>query len=455
MTARISLALLSAAALLACGSPTPMGPVDAGPGLLPPDAGTQTAAAPTWHQDVAPIVSENCSGCHAEGGVAFLPFNDYASAEALAHTIALSVRSGQMPPWPPSAPPMRHERGLTEEEIATLEAWAAAGAPEGDAATAAPLPPPEEIDIGTPELSLDIGVDYVPASDEPDDYRCFLVPLGTTENRMATGYKVTPGAVESVHHVLVYLFDAGDRATLEALDGSDGRPGWSCFSGPTPQNSAAQPVDGLGGWVPGTSAVQLTPGVGVQLTAGMLSVVQVHYHVRPGTSRADRTKIEVALASPEEAAGLQRQMMLVLPKTDLFIPSGAEDHSEVFDERVSSLTGGLFFPDGDAYVVGVIGHMHLLGTRFSLTLTDGMGISHPVLEIPDWDFDWQGTYQLATPLRFGPSDRVRMECRWDNSAAHRRLQGFESETGDVTWGEGSFDEMCLAYVMVTDDLPTP
>ena len=49
-------------------------------------------------------------------------------------------------------------------------------------------------------------------------------------------------------------------------------------------------------------------------------------------------------------------------------------------------------------IVGVLGHMHTLGKSFRLTLNPGAPDQQILLDIPNWNFDWQMNYQLQQPL---------------------------------------------------------
>lgn len=62
-----------------------------------------------------------------------------------------------------------------------------------------------------------------------------------------------------------------------------------------------------------------------------------------------------------------------------------------------------------------------------------------LLDIPAWDFDWQGSYSLREPVTFEPGDVLSIECNFDNSTSDR----------DVTWGEGTDDEMCIGFFYTT------
>jgi hypothetical protein len=94
---------------------------------------------------------------------------------------------------------------------------------------------------------------------------------------------------------------------------------------------------------------------------------------------------------------------------------------------------------------------HDLGTGGSLRLIRADGTEETLLELRDWDFDWQLVYHLAEPRRFHPGDELRVECRWDNSAANQpRYGGERRPVSTVTWGEGTTDEMCVANLYISE-----
>src|SRR5712691_7948178 len=93
------------------------------------------AAPATFNKDVLPILQQNCQACHRPGEVAPMSLLTYTEARPWAKAIKAAVVTQKMPPWfaDPKVGHYADERRLSEAEIATLVAWAANGAPEGDA----------------------------------------------------------------------------------------------------------------------------------------------------------------------------------------------------------------------------------------------------------------------------------------------------------------------------------
>ena len=82
-----------------------------------------------------------------------------------------------------------------------------------------------------------------------------------------------------------------------------------------------------------------------------------------------------------------------------------------------------------------------LGQRFQILRTSG-GVESTLLDIPAWDFHWQGSYVFKEPVQLLPTDNLTVRCTFENPGATT-----------INWGEGTADEMCLANLQVVDQRP--
>jgi hypothetical protein len=99
-------------------------------------------------------------------------------------------------------------------------------------------------------------------------------------------------------------------------------------------------------------------------------------------------------------------------------------------------------------------HMHTLGSLGGIGIVRAANPDkvEPLLEIPDWAFEWQETYILSHPVEFLPGDKLAVECHFDNSQEHQLvINGQQLPVRDVNWGEGTTDEMCLGNVLVAPE----
>ncbi len=106
---------------------------------------TQAAkSAPTFTADVAPILFEKCASCHNPEGIGPMPLLDYADVQPWAGLISYKVQAREMPPWhldkTTGIQNYKNDISLSDEQIATIVAWAESGSPEGDPSALPPMP---------------------------------------------------------------------------------------------------------------------------------------------------------------------------------------------------------------------------------------------------------------------------------------------------------------------------
>jgi hypothetical protein len=321
--------------------------------------------------------------------------------------------------------------GLTAEERQQILDWVSNGTPQGDPGDLPEPRPPKESawDLGDPDLVLAMPA-YTPPSRSADTYRCFVLPTGLTEDRMLSAVQALPGAKQEVHHVLVFADDSGES---EALDGVDGQPGYTCFGGPNLKNLNIGSL--LGGWAPGARTHHLPDGIGMRLRRNARIVMQVHYHPS-GRAQEDQTQLGFWFRPP---GGDYKRMINVPVVNDRFVLPPGQSNIEVKANQI--LVPG--------QLITVAPHMHLLGRTIKVELVHLNGTSDPLIYIDDWDFNWQGFYTFTNPVAVSPADVVRVTAVYDNSENNPKNPN--NPLVPVRWGEGTTDEMCLAFVGIVLD----
>jgi len=401
---------------------------------------------PTWSKDVHPIVARSCAGCHVEGGIAPFALATWNDAYVRRSLIRAQVESRQMPPWPPAPGCSEYtgDRSLKDQERETLLSWIDRGAPEGDPSDGQPVSTPPQGGLSRVDRELRIAAAYQPVL-APDEYRCFLLDWAETERRFVTGFVAQPGNPTIVHHVLAFLATPDRAAQFQALDDADSAPGYRCFGGP------GGTANLLGGWVPGTVGGDFPAGTGVPVDPGSKIILQVHYNLANGVGPSDQTSIRLKLDP-----SVSRPAFLMpwanpswLNAGTMDIPAGAADVSHSFTltpgPYLGLLSDNLLAP-GRFTVYGAALHQHLRGTRSRLEIQRAGGARECLLDIPRWDFHWQGGYTLKTPKVMERNDSLSIECHWDNSATNQP-DGLPPR--NLNWGEGTGDEMCIGFLYIT------
>jgi len=397
-------------ALGACSSATTPPPVD---------------TDPTWYKDVQPIVTARCGGCHREGGIGSFSLSTWAEAKDKGAAMLDAVKNQRMPPWQPSdsCQPLRGSRRMAQAEIDTLEAWVTTGMKEGDAVDQKQVAQPGV--LPWVDTTLQMSEPYTPTRNRgPDDYHCFILDPQLSGPEDVIGFQVLPGVTREVHHVLFYSIPQAAARALE--DGSPGY-GWECFGGPGTDSPKL-----IGGWVPGTDVVRFPGQTGLRMFTGDVLVMQVHYNLSATEPAPDQTKVALQYAKNPVAYSAQ---MLPLVDHSFRIPPNATGFSTRVDIELPV----------DAQLWGVVPHMHTKGKSIKVELLPKAGETGDscLVDVPHWDFHWQEFYffESRTGLPMKAGQTLRLSCAWDNPTSK-----------EVRWGEGTDDEMCLAFIYATGAL---
>ncbi|MBV9669874.1 MAG: hypothetical protein JOZ43_02865, partial [Acidobacteriales bacterium] len=155
----------------------------------------------TFSKDVAPIFYKSCVTCHHPNDIAPMSLVTYKDARPWAAAIREAVVQRIMPPWhaDPNVGQFVNDARLSEDEIATIQAWVKGGAKEGDSKD---LPPAPVFQHGwhiKPDVILTIPETVVSAQNQ-DDYEYIYVPTNFTRDMWVQAAEVIPGDRRVVHH---------------------------------------------------------------------------------------------------------------------------------------------------------------------------------------------------------------------------------------------------------------
>lgn len=434
--------------------------------------------APTWHGEVAPIFKAHCADCHAAGGVAPFDLSTYEAASAVAALAAATAEARTMPPWgaSPGDVGLKFDLSLSDDQIATLRAWADAGAPEGDPEAAAPVVPLDLGGLPEHDLELTMPEPYTTfAAPGQDEYRCFVFEWPATEPRYVTGYEMRPSNLGIAHHAVAYHIPASFADLAREFDTWDEGPGYDCFGTASHTDFEQDLVAGrvfnqrfVGAWAPGMRGTELVEGqVGVEINPGSVIVLQLHYSNSGGMpDPLDQTTLRFRTSTAVEAQGYYMPWMNFqwpVNPPSMLIPAGEEGVVQAYrGDAISSPNATLLGASREVVQNGVwlhtvFAHMHVLGAEMTYTLHRQDGTSVRLLNLDRYDFDWQREYHFAEPIAVLPGDELEVACTFHNTASWRTARGaYPAEPVDVTWGERSTDEMCVAHSLMTAyDGPVP
>ena len=370
--------------------------------------------------DVDEVLANNCRQCHQDPSRYGAPMPLLSYEELTADSITepgtpvyklartrMREEGSRMPP-PPNA-------AVSDADLATFDAWIAAGTPRGDEACGSevkPDPKPEALDC-TPDVTLRPPTKFTMPTDKSDLYVCYGVDLKPSEARQI--YAMTPAVDNTniLHHVL--LFDApASYSTTPQPCSSGGSINWRIVYG----------------WAPGGTSIVLPPEAGMPLNGdgddGVKHfVVQLHYNnVNHRVGETDGSGFDLCSTNklrPNEAD------VIAFGTSNFKLPPASRRTYDCTFTAPAQLGSGVKF-------IAAMPHMHQLGSAISSQVERAGGSVESLGKVDDWNFQTQYWQPLSVDVKAG--DTVRTKCSWNND-----------RSTEVKFGEDTADEMCYSFSM--------
>ena len=387
--------------------------------------------APTYVDDVASIINNNCVVCHREGGIGPMQFETYDQVRPWSPLIQMKVANREMPPY-------AYDKGigiqelhgdwrLSQEEIDTVVEWVNTGSEYGDTdiiVQSPQLPDPNQWnfygDFGEPTVVIPSVPIDIPASGN-DLWHKHNVASGLTEDRCIKAIQVKPkgNAKTVVHHANSSVTVDGERFGMltEYAMGKWGEivPEGVCRTIPANAEIA---------W-----DIHMFPG-GLGATA-------------PGTIIKDNVvEIGLWLYSPEESKELAYEQDLRLyrisDQADIVIPPHGYHMTQGFHSFDHPVRIDSWQPHG---------HLRMNAASFEIFYPD-TGVTEQISQVSNWSATWHHSHIYDpdfAPLI--PAGAVLVLKQWyDNTADNPNNPDPDMWVGG---GSRTGDEMTHAWIAVT------
>jgi hypothetical protein len=394
------------------------------------------AEGPTFNRDVAPIIFENCVGCHHPGGNTPFSLVSYADVRKRSKLIRKVTAERFMPPWMPE---QGHGdfvgvRRLNTQQVTTITAWVNSGSPEGKASDLVVLPKwTGDWQLGAPDIVVTMAEPFKLPAEGPDVYRNFVIQSAITNDVFLRALEFRPGS-GVVHHAFVFFDSTGSARRLDSHEAEYGYPGMDPGEG-------ARAADAVFcSWQPGKRASEAPQGFSTRLAKGTDLILQMHMRC---SGKPELVKPQVALYFTKDPPTRFSQLMF-LRSVRIDIPAGSTEYAVESSYKLPV----------DVEVLSVLPHMHYLGKEAHAWAELPDGTRREMLLIKRWNFDWQGDYRYTSPIALPKGTTLRMRYTYDNSAGNPRNPNHPPR--GVTYGLLSSDEMGEFWLQVAvrnnDDL---
>ncbi|MEZ5557621.1 MAG: hypothetical protein R3E86_03645 [Pseudomonadales bacterium] len=213
-----------------------------------------------------------------------------------------------------------------------------------------------------------------------------MMPNPLDHDVWVSGADILPGDRSALHHVITsfgILETEGRRAGRLKREGQGT----------------------LGGYVPGADGDRFPEDTGVLLPAGATLELQMHYTTY-GKASTDHSKLGLYL---RDAPPKYRLETAILLNPRIRIPPYAKAHKEFAEQVIPR----------DILVYSLLPHAHYRGKASEFRAVYPDGSEEVLLSVPNYDFNWQTTYELSEPKRLPAGTKLVHTTWWDNPSRTR------------------------------------
>jgi hypothetical protein len=299
--------------------------------------------------------------------------------------------------------------------------------------------------------------EYVLQPEGSDEYINFTIPTNFKDDTWIQAAEIHPGNRRIVHHVVAFIQPPEmrrmtNRGNQQGLFYKDGTLFRARMDAPVYDDGCSAPNGGLArgsGQELGVPLCFYTPGKAVDvwpkgmakfIPAGSNIIIQMHYSKATGKPEKDRTSVGFIIAKEPPEKELRAFGVL---NHYFKIPPGADNHE----------VKGCYTFTRDVELHTYLPHMHVRGKamRYEVVYPDGR--RETLLNVPNYDFNWQLMYRLDKPVVLPKGTRMIVTAHYDNSARNKYNP---DPTKSVRFGDPTYDEMMVGYFdMVALDSNVP
>ena len=362
----------------------------------------------TYYKDIEPIIDTKCRTCHRDGepgAELFVAFDDYDMVASMYDTIIDRVKNRIMPPWHARVGDPKKQGGfvedarLSEEQILKLIAWEkndfAAGDPK-DAPTPTQWPDPDAWKIGKPDFIFKMQEPYIIPPKRVDEYQYYRIPANFKEDRYIQAIEMRPGNKAVVHHMGAIVGPASEKK----LTGTQAMLNFYGLTG--------DKIRKIGDYVPGDTFNSRTypEGFGLKLPAGTEIVFEMHYTPSGQQNEVDVSSMGIIWAKEKPEHLIETK---VFNRKDIRLRPH-DSHYEMTN----------WYPfSTDVRIYALAPHMHYRGKDYLLYKVTQPGTPFEkrevILKVPNYDFNWQRTYEFEKPVDLKAGDALLAVGHFDNS----------------------------------------
>lgn len=361
----------------------------------------------TYHKDIKPILCNHCISCHQEGGAGPMPLTLYEDVSSFGTMIDYVISNKIMPPWKAnhSFSDLKDENYVSSENLRKIKLWVSSGLKEGqeeEFICQKDIPSLDQID-------LKFGMDrrFRHRGNFKKWSQVFVIPTNLEEDTYVDGIEFIPGNKAIIRSCNIYI-DTTTKST--ELDNKIPSYGYANNGG-----VGFIPMEYIWHhWSPDQGAEILSDAVKM---IPARSNILLHLTYGPSdTISYDSSSLHLSIVKELTNKKVIKSDILI-EESDILNGGKLEiepnDKVQVMAER--ELTE-------DVTILGLTPQGQYVCNSWSIVAIDQEGrLVANLLEVNNWDINWQRKYFLKEPIKMKPGYRIRAIAEFDNTEENYNL----------------------------------
>ena len=369
--------------------------------------------------DVAPIIFKNCTPCHRAGESGPFELMTYEDVFKNKNKIKFVTQTRYMPPWPADANYTHFigERTLTNNELELMKTWVENGAPKGDESKipSAPIFYTGSF-LGKPDTVIKFKVPVPIKGNGSDHFYVVKLPIQLPKDTFVSYFEFVPNHRQLAHHINGHLisYDTGKKKDIQngltySLDNfSDYKDLYSQMNILNDDGTFPVLTPNTVYYLPGYTPPIYPDGIGGYKINKTSAVLLKNIHFGPSNKDVlDSSYINLFYGPKPKRPIFETQL-------GTFGISKIEPELILLPNKIQKFHTQATL-NGDASILSVNPHMHLLGKSFWAFAVQQNGDTIPLIKINKWDFRWQYYYTYQHPIIIKAGTVIHVYGTFDNT----------------------------------------
>jgi hypothetical protein len=378
----------------------------------------------TYSKHIAPILYNNCVGCHRPGQAG--PFNllTYQDALQAANKIKFVTETRYMPPWP-ADPEYTHfigERVLTSAQIDLIKKWVQQGKQIGDTSQLPVLPKFYEGSFfGKPDLVIPLQKAIELKGNGADHFLTVKLPYKIPKDTFVSYFEFVPNKRKLIHHVNGHLISYNENRKFDQFNGASILPDvrsnfkeqfskMSLNYKDKLQPEFPQLSPNAVYYLPGYTPPVYPKGVGGYTLKKNGAILLANIHYGPSSKDIlDSSCINVFFSKSAPQRPIKELQLGTFGVAPIVPPL------VILPEEIKTFHTQWQTPE-DISVLSVNPHMHLIGKTMTAFAIQPNGDTTKLIRIKNWDFRWQYYYTFPKMIKLPAGSVIHVFATYDNTS---------------------------------------